>query len=87
MVTVNVESLFTCGWVIPTILLLCHIMWEAYFHLIVFIVLYYVYKIITRQNVKKIVTNGQGVFITGCDTGKISTVLNKKKKKCIESNI
>lgn len=53
-----------------TALLFYDLITKIYFHSVIIIVLYIVFKRLAKQNVKKINVNGQGVFITGCDTGK-----------------
>lgn len=53
-----------------TALLFYDLITKIYFRSVIIIVLYIVFKRLAKQNVKKINVNGQGVFITGCDTGK-----------------
>ncbi|XP_053393611.1 D-beta-hydroxybutyrate dehydrogenase, mitochondrial-like [Mercenaria mercenaria] len=65
----STETLIFSAYMLACILLFYYIIIEVYLYFAAIIVLYVLYRILSKQYVTKLEIKGQGVFITGCDTG------------------
>lgn len=65
----STQMLVNSALLFATCLILYDLLTNIYLHITAAIILYIVYRVLAKRNAKKIEIKGQGVFITGCDTG------------------
>ncbi|XP_053393617.1 estradiol 17-beta-dehydrogenase 2-like [Mercenaria mercenaria] len=63
------ENMFFFAWMFTTLLSVYKIIWEIYLYILAIIVLYILYKVLAKKYINRIEIVGQGILITGCDTG------------------